>query len=281
MLLYMLFWVFSTSLVSVILRKVPISMRLLFQSISLILILQLSGFLNFWMALVPLFCVECSFFVRSKKKIREETLNQLILLSVVIIIHLSIYVLFEVFFKASLDLQIRAWFERIDLYWDTMLQNFGTETGSYKILSEGWLGFLNYVPAVYFGGFILGFYSCFWGSVTMSKFKCPEPMFWVAIASFAVGFLNWETTAELSGLQSTFEVLKDYQILFKNLFIVLSCLYFFQGLSVSSHLMEKFKIARFWQNLWYILIIFNLPMIIVFMGLLDFIFEFRSFKERK
>jgi hypothetical protein len=277
----MMFWVFSTSLTSVILKKVSLSSRLILQSLILILILKYSGFLNFWMVLIPLFCVELSFYVKTKKSLREDTVKQLILLSGVILFHLLIYVAFDSFFKESLDLQFRLWFERIDLYWDSMLQNFGAETVSYKMLSEGWLTLLDFVPSVYFGGFILGFYSCFWGSVTLSKFKCPDLMFWIAIICFAFGFLNWDTSAEFIGASSQFTYLKFYQILFKNFFIVLSCLYFFQGLSVSSHLMEKFKIARFWQNLWYILIIFNLPMIIVFMGLLDFIFEFRSFKERK
>lgn len=278
----MFFWVLATPICSRILDKSSLVLRFTFLTLIFSVIYYFAGFLNFWITLIPMMCVEVSFLFRAHKKIAKNIVYQFIALSLCILIHLLILIIFDSLFREVLDAQMNGWFERIDLYWKSTMEQMGRETKSYELLSQGWRGYLIYLPAVYFGGFIVGAYGSLWGSSILARFRCPESLFWISLLSFSFGFLSWNSAFTALNIPEIYLIeFKSYQVYFKNLFLVLSCLYFFQGLSVSSHLMKTFKIARFWQNLWYILVVFNLPMIFVLLGLIDFIFEFRTFKEKK
>lgn len=250
------------------------------------------GFLGLWILAIPLICVELALEVSTKapqKKLFKlpflpfsfhEEFYQIVLLLLVILLHLLTYLLFFWFSEAQLFQIYEDWFQKMNIYFSNLSQKMGQNALGLKKFTEVWKKLIEYIPAVYFGSFILGFYSCFWNTRRMKTFQCPESLFWLTLFSFALGFLSWET---LNFQNITFWGWsgKGLQFWGRNLFFILSCMYFFQGFSVFGHIMRSFKITRFWQNMWYILIIFNFPVGLVFIGLVDFIFEFRSRRWKK
>ena len=247
------------------------------------------GFLGFWLLAMPLICVELALEVNTKlsqgKKEHSKSallsfhahkeFHQIVVLALVIFSHLLIYLLFAWFSEAQLSKLYEDWFGKVNTYFSTLSQNMEEHTQGFMRFKAVWNMLIEYIPAVYFGSFILGFYSCFWNTHLMKKFRCPDSLFWLTLLFFSLGFLNWD----FLGLQDTVFLKLDgerLQFWSRNLFFILACMYFFQGISVLGHIMGKLKIARFWQNMWYILIILNIPTGLVFIGLVDFIFEFRS-----
>lgn len=274
-------WVLAAPLIFQMFRKLDDRFRRAILLVFLFLSFSLFGFLNVWIIYMPLILTELAVITYKNHQINQKPLFQIILLATGVLLHLLAYIIYDHFFKSELNAQLDIWFNYFHQYGENVSKQLGTETKSYKLFTENIKRLSQYIPAIYFGSWILGYYSCFIGNPLLKRFRCPEALFWVAIASFAMGFLDLAAVVKFFASTVDLGFILKNQILFKNIFIITACLYFFQGLSVSSYLMEKFKIARFWQNLWYILIIFNLPMIFVFLGLIDFIFEFRSFKERK
>lgn len=275
--LYSFVWVFAAPLCYNILRKSHTALRIGVESLFLAFVLYGAGLLNFWILLIPVFGLELALFIRKRDILRLSSLNQLLALSVVILFHLTLYVIFDFFFSERLDLEIMAWMMKLDQFWKNFTLQMSNEIRFKELLEISWFDYLKFIPTIYFSSFIIGFLGCYWRSRILSRFRCPDFLFWAATLCFALGFLSWDGLWSYLGLQE--EMLKGFksvQDFSANAFVVLSCIYFFQGLSVSSYLMEKFKITRFWQNLWYILIILNLPMVLVILGLVDFLFEFRS-----
>lgn len=279
-LLYSLLWVFATPLAFTILRPINYKIRILIQTIFFLLILYSIGFMTFWVLLMPALTVEFAIYTFSLKRLSRDFRIQFLILALFALIHLCLYILFDYLKPQELNDQLSFWFGHVDNYFEKMGIQLGEQTDKFKFLKKTWVNVLQYVPSIYFSGFVLGYYSCFWRTRILASFKCPDSIFWLTLLSFAFGFLTLDKQfLDIFGSQSP-EIL-SYQIVSKNVFLVLCSLYLFQGLSVSLYFMEKLKISRFWQNLWYILIIFNLPMILVAIGIFDFLFEFRSFKEKK
>ncbi len=280
MLLYSLLWVFATPLAFTLLRSIEYKSRIIIQVLFFSLILSTIGFMTFWVLLIPALTVELAIFTSRYRPLSKDFRFQFSILAALALVHLCLYVIFDYLKPEELNTQLSFWFSHIDNYFDKMAIQLGENTESFKFLKKTWSELLNYVPSVYFGGFVLGYYSCFWRTRLLANFKCPDSIFWLTLITFSFGFLNLDKQyLEFFGEYAT--TILSYKIVFKNVFLVFCSLYLFQGLSVSLYFMERLKISRFWQNLWYILIIFNLPMILVAIGIFDFLFEFRTFKEKK
>jgi hypothetical protein len=56
---------------------------------------------------------------------------------------------------------------------------------------------------------------------------------------------------------------------------VLIVLYFFQGLAVISNVFRSFKVAPFWQAIWYTLFVLQLFLMVSLLGFVDYWLEFR------
>ena len=280
--IYLVCWVVLTPLTFMILKSTQVKVRLFFYTPILILIYMTTGFLNFWILLLPVMCTEAALAIDSSARIKNRTDLQILLLALFSMAHMTIYVVFDLLNPEQLNRDFLEWFTKIDEFWLNLSTQVPTESTSYEWLKFSWFEYVGYFPSIYFLSLILGVFACFWKSTVIKRFKAPDLVFWITVFSFALGFLKWAPAFEFLKLsEADLPNFNSNQIYFKNIAITLSSLYFFQGLSVSSYLMEKFKIARFWQNLWDILIILNLPMVLVIMGLVDFLFEFRSFKETK
>lgn len=279
-LLYSLLWVFATPLAFTILRPINLKIRLTIQILFFLFILFTIGFMTFWVLLMPAISVELAILTFGFKKLSKDFRVQLLILAIFALVHLCLYILFDYLRPQELNDQLTFWFGHVDKYFEKMGLQLGEGTESFKFLKSTWSNLLAYVPSIYFSGFVLGYYSCFWRTRLLASFRCPDSIFWVTLISFSFGFLSIDKQfLQIFGPYSADII--SYQIVAKNVFLVFCSLYLFQGLSVSLYFMEKLKISRFWQNLWYILIIFNLPMILVAIGIFDFLFEFRSFKEKK
>ncbi len=289
---YALLWVFATPICFSLLKNLKTKLRIGLQVIIFALLFYFAGFITFWIVLMPALTVELAIQTVRHRQVLKNYQNQIILLSAVALFHLSLYIIFDSFNSDEINLQLSMWFDQIQTYFDKMSLRVGSQTQSYKLIKQSWIKIIDFVPSIYFGGFVLGYYSCFWRSRLLSSFKCLDSFFWLTLFSFSLGFLNWASYFEFLSKSINLDYLEaflTYQSLFKNIFLVFCSMYFFQGLSVSLYFMEKLKITRFWQNVWYILIIFNLPMIIAAIGIFDFLFELRverkveprSFKEKK
>ncbi len=282
LILYMSFWVLTTPLCFVILKSTKPLFRILCLIPLLGLIGYLTGFLSLWLLSLPLLCTELALFIENTKKIKNITWLQLLVLLIGSITHLLIFLGFELLFPKAFEQSLLDWFTKIDEFWINLMLKWPSDVQSSDWLNYNWSDYLGYMASIYFVSLVLGVFACFWGTRLLKKFKVPDFLFWLTVICFGLGFLRWESLLGLLEISDlSIQYFKSQQIYFQNVSIILSSLYFFQGLSVSAYLMENFKIARFWQNLWYILIILNMPLILVVLGLVDFVFEFRSFKEMK
>jgi hypothetical protein len=280
--LYVLFWSIITPISFLVLKSTKLSYRLLFYIPLFLIILNFAGFLSLWLLSVPFLCTELALHIDKNEKLRAETYFQLIVVSVGLIGHLALYVAYDLAFPKAVDLNLYDWFFKIDQFWINLQLQIPADSKSSEWLQFSWFNYIGYFSSIYFLSFILGVFTCFWRSSILDKFKAPDILFWFTTFTFALGFLNWGPLFTYIGFDvEIYALFEANQIYSQNISVILSGIYFFQGLSVSSYLMKKFKIARFWQNLWYILIILNLPLILVVLGLMDFLFEFRSFKETK
>lgn len=277
---YSFFWVFATPITFLILKSKKTSLRLGLQILVYTIIYLFFGFLTFWVLLVPAVTVELAIQTLRNRSLSKNLKWQFGLLALTCLIHLLLYILFDFFNSEELHHQISIWLDHIDTYYENMGLRLGEQTESFKFIKSSVTEVFKYLPAIYFISFILGYFSCFWRTKILFNFKCLDSFFWITLVSFSLGFLNFDILTS-GPFDEYFSLIKSYQIVFKNIFLVFCGMYFFQGLSVSLSFMEKLKISRFWQNLWYILIIFNLPMVLVAVGIFDFLFEFRSFKEKK
>ena len=280
--LYLLFWVVVTPISFMVLKSTKFFTRFLFYTPLFLLIFNFAGFLSLWLLSVPFICTELALYIDNNEKRRTETIFQLLVVSIGLLAHLALYVGYDLLFPKAVDLSLMDWFSKIDQFWINLQLQIPADSKTNEWLQFSWFNYIGYFSSIYFLSFILGVFTCFWRSPVLNKFKAPDLFFWMTTLTFALGFLNWTPLFTYLGISMENDQLFEMnQIYFQNISVILSGIYFFQGLSVSSYLMKKFKIARFWQNLWYILIILNLPLILVVLGLMDFLFEFRSFKETK
>lgn len=101
----------------------------------------------------------------------------------------------------------------------------------------------------------------------MSAFRVPDAMVWVAIvAVFGAYFqhgINW------------------LEVISKNTLYVLVVVYFFQGLAVVSCAMRAWKVAPFWQGIWYFVLVVQLFILVSLVGFADYWLDFRERLLRK
>jgi Predicted membrane protein (DUF2232) len=112
-----------------------------------------------------------------------------------------------------------------------------------------------------------------WSGITirrrerLSDFSLFEPMIWVFIAAVLGTFAQYEN--------------KVVELISLNVFNFCVAAYFFQGLAVLAKYFEVFKIGPIWRALWVVLLVFQLPMVLSLVGVIDLWANFRKFFVRK
>lgn len=130
--------------------------------------------------------------------------------------------------------------------------------------------FLMYLPS----GLIVGlmfvlFISliCVHGSSNynqLKNFRLHDGLIWIFIFSLGLTFIS------ISG--------PGVSVIATNVFIVTSAAYFFQGLAVFTHFLDRFSIFGFWRFLAYFMVFLQM-FFISGLGVLDYWFDFRSGKS--
>ncbi|MCB9027368.1 MAG: DUF2232 domain-containing protein [Bdellovibrionaceae bacterium] len=96
---------------------------------------------------------------------------------------------------------------------------------------------------------------------TLQAFRLPDSSIWIFISSLLMAFIKSDALwVNAVGL---------------NLLNIISLMYFFQGLAVISFYLRMTKATPFWSSLIYILAILQLFIAVVFLGVMDYWFDFR------
>ena len=95
----------------------------------------------------------------------------------------------------------------------------------------------------------------------MRMFSLPDWLIWVFIGSLGATFI-----------QSGSEIVSIFSM---NVLAVTLAAYFFQGLAVFNHFLDRLKIFGFWRLLAYFLVFFQMFIFISGLGILDYWFDFR------
>jgi hypothetical protein len=95
----------------------------------------------------------------------------------------------------------------------------------------------------------------------LSEFQAPDALVWVFIFSLLGAF------AQLG--------IKPLEVISLNTLNVCVVIYFFQGLAVMGAYFEAFRISIVWRVLWVVLLVFQLPILMSILGLVDYWAEFR------
>ena len=95
----------------------------------------------------------------------------------------------------------------------------------------------------------------------LKDFRLPDALIWVFIASLAMTFIS------VGHGQVT--------IAATNVLIITGAAYFFQGIAVLTHFLDRFSILGFWRLLAYFIAFFQIFPFISGLGILDYWFDFR------
>ncbi len=98
----------------------------------------------------------------------------------------------------------------------------------------------------------------------LKNFRLPDGLIWVFIVSLGFAFIS------VSNPQAS--------TIATNIFIITSAAYFFQGLAVFTHFLDRFSVFGFWRILAYFIVLLQM-FFISGLGVLDFWFDFRSKKS--
>ena len=96
----------------------------------------------------------------------------------------------------------------------------------------------------------------------MRMFKLPDWLIWAFIGSLGTTFIQ--------GLSEWISLVS------MNVLAVTLAAYFFQGLAVFNHFLDRLKIFGFWRLLAYFLVFFQMFIFISGLGILDYWFDFRE-----
>lgn len=103
----------------------------------------------------------------------------------------------------------------------------------------------------------------------MRMFSLPDWVIWVFIASLGIAFVP--TVGESLYPQNSEAI---HMISMNILFVTLAA-YFFQGLAVLTHFLDRLGLFGFWRLLAYFLAFFQLFIFVSGLGILDYWFDFR------
>lgn len=97
---------------------------------------------------------------------------------------------------------------------------------------------------------------------SLSAFKLGDAFLWVLLAALLGAFLKHD--------------LKWLQVASLNVVLVCMFLYFLQGLAVTADTFARLRMTPFWQFLAYLILVTQLILVVCFVGIADFWFDFRS-----
>ncbi len=104
-------------------------------------------------------------------------------------------------------------------------------------------------------------------AASRSSFRVPDVLIWLTIAAIFGAFFRHGN-----------EAIEIFSINALNVFVVI---FFFQGLAIVARAFRAFKVAPFWQGLWYIVLVLQLFLLVSLVGFADFWLEFRERLTRK
>lgn len=269
---FFLIWIISIPLVRHFYKSVPSYLRWILLAV-LVLTLATTGMaFSVWFALLPALALEAHIlvgFAWQKGMPIVKQMQKTVLLLLMMLLHIGIALALKYFLPEIWEQEITVWVNRIAEY----IQSTASEQNAEAHLNR-WKALSNYIPALYFTAFISAYLISFVGTAVLNKIEVPSVYFWMILSSFALAFID------LKGLKIT--VPPSVILVAKNLFFPLCSLYFFQGVAVLNSLFDKIKIARFWRNMWYILIILYMPVGLVLLGVAEYLFEYREkYKEER
>lgn len=283
--LFLITWIIAVPFVFRYLKKTPVRLRFALTFIFLISIALLGGAFTLWLTLIPIISTELAILIQKNSKRVFTNINfqywpdRIFILTAFVAFHLGLLIFIEFYFFKEFYLELEIWLSKINEYLLLDASKSLSPAEATLSVQKRWGYIVTYVPSIYFGSFIIAFISCYWRSLSLKALKWPDYLFWLTLISFCVGFIDIAQILDLIHVPFSFS--PEIKLYSSRLFAVLACLYFFQGLSVLTYILEKLKFTRFWQNMWYILIIFNLPVGLILVGVTDFLFEYRSFGEKK
>lgn len=265
---FMLFWIFSIPIARYFYRTIPLTLRLTLIALMATAFLTFGSVFSLWFCLVPILALETYCATKltwvKKAKSNEKAIFAAKLL-LMILVHIAIGFTLKALFSEFWDAETGLWIEKIKEY-------LKSSKSFESITDEHVTALLSYLPAFYFGGFISAYLLGHWNTWALNKIEIPYFFFWLLLTSFCVGFIN---------LKDLGEVPESIILIAKNIVFAICPMYFFQGVAVLNGVFDKIKIARFWRNLWYILIILYLPVGLVFVGIADFLFDYREPRKHK
>lgn len=266
---FVLIWIIALPFVRQFYKSIPLIVRWPLIVVTATILVYVNMGFTLWFASLPLFVLEAHCligFIWSKESTYYVQARKTLFLLLIMLCHIGLAIGIKTLVPHAWDPELEVWLTRITEY----LQSARNSEG----LMERWGQLYNYLPAFYFSAFLSAYLLSFWGTPPLNKIEVPSVFFWTILLSFCLAFI------ELKGLQMT--VPPNVIVAAKNLFFPLCCLYFFQGVAVLNSLFDKVKIARFWRNIWYILIILYMPVGLVLLGVAEFLFEYREkYKEKR
>lgn len=96
----------------------------------------------------------------------------------------------------------------------------------------------------------------------LRQFRLPDWLIWAFMGGLAASILDYGMPA--------------LNVIGSNVLFICLAAYFFQGLAVFTHFLDRLRIYGFWRMLAYFLIFFQLFIFVSGLGILDFWFDFRA-----
>ncbi len=271
---FLLIWILAIPFVRHFYKSVPKYVRWILLPLAVIAMSALGLGFTVWFALIPVLALEAHSligFIWQKGESAFKQMGKTVVLLLIMLLHIAVALLIRLMFPEAWEQELTIWVTRIGEY---IQQTAGSSQEASVSLMNRWKELHHYIPALYFSAFLMAYLVSFWGTSLLNKIDVPPLYFWAILVSFCLAFID------LKGLKVTLP--PEVILAAKNVFFPLCCLYFFQGVAVLNSLFDKIKIARFWRNMWYILIILYMPVGLVLLGVAEYLFDYREkYKEER
>lgn len=271
---FLLIWILAIPFVRHFYKTVPKYVRWALLCVAVFAMNAIGFSFTVWFALIPILALEAHAqigFIWQKGHGAFKQMSKTLVLLLTMLLHIAIALLIRMVFPEAWEQELSTWVTKIGEY---LQQTANRSPEASASLISRWKELHQYIPAFYFSAFLMAYLVSFWGTSLLNKIEIPSLYFWSILLSFCLAFID------LKGLKVTLP--PEVVLTAKNVFFPLCCLYFFQGVAVLNSLFDKIKIARFWRNMWYILIILYMPVGLVLLGVAEYLFDYREkYKEER
>lgn len=266
---FLLIWILAIPFVRHFYKSIPTYIRWPLLLITTTVLGSMGLAFTAWFALLPALALEAHIligflWVKGESQPFKQ-MQRTVAFLFLILAHIGVALVLRLLFHEAWEQELTTWVSRIT---DYLQQSTASSSGSESTLMSRWKDLYQYIPAFYFAAFFVGYFLSFWATSLLSRIEIPSLYFWSILVSFCLAFID------LKGLKV--ELPPELVLVAKNVFFPLCVLYFFQGVAVLNSLFDKIKIARFWRNMWYILIILYMPVGLVLLGVAEYLFDYRE-----